>query len=79
MIQIWVSDSIAQPFVSRVDGELPQLNTGTSMSFEEIKSYIWGDLTDAEWDAVYRLWSDDSTERKFSKQNANGDYLIEFR
>ena len=79
MIQIWVSDSITQPFVSRVDGELPQLNVSATMSFEEIKSYVWEDLTDIEWEAVYRLWADDSTERKFSRQNEKGDFLIEFR
>lgn len=79
MFQIWVSDSIDKPFISRVDGETPQLNTNTSLSFQEIRSFLGEQLTDNEWDAVYKLWSDDSTERKFSRQNSRGDFLIEFR
>ena len=79
MIQIWVSESIDKPFISRVDGETPQLNLNTTLSFEEIRSFLGEQLSDNEWDAVYRLWSEDSTERIFSQQNDRGDFLIEFR
>ena len=79
MLQIWVSESIDKPFISRVEGEIPQLNLNTALTFEEIRSYLGEQLSDAEWQAVYRLWSDDSADRKFSRQNENGDFLIEFR
>ena len=79
MIQIWVSDSIDKPFVSRVEGQIPQLNINTKINFEEIKSFVWSDLSDEEWSAAYSLWADDNALRTFTRQNESGDFLIQFR